>query len=342
MIELIPSNGTDANKISSTFTSSGSAYKPLSLSARQDESDLYLNTSGNVGIGTTSPSVKLQVGVSSNTTTLYTDASYALRLQNASTTSNSYVGMYFASGAGIGATIQTIFPSPSTNFEGHLTFSTRDSSANISERMRITSCGLFKLQNAGVTYESSTAGVNEIGTCANDTNMVFRNVRGSLTGARAGVDVFYAFAQPNSADASFYEAADSTDGSTRTLRFKVASNGAIYSRCTSIALISSDVRLKTDIIDYDKGLAEVISMKPRYYKYKDNLCEIHSGFIAQEINEALPGSMFESYKDQCGNPVMTYQVDWYPLLVKAIQEQQCQICTQASTIIQLKTCLGII
>jgi hypothetical protein len=209
------------------------------------------------------------------------------------------------------------------------------------ERMRITSGGLLKVQNSGVSYESSTAGVNEIGTCANDTNLVFRNVRGSLTGARAGIDVFYAYAQPNSADASFYEAADSTDGSTRTLRFKVASNGTVYARSTSITLISSDCKLKTDVVDYDKGLSEVISMKPRYFKYKDDLSQTHSGFIAQEMNEALPGSMIQSYVDQDCSPVMTYQVDWYPLLVNAIKQQHCTICTKATRINLLESCLGL-
>jgi len=277
-------------------------------------------SSGNVGIGTTSPNYLLHINSSTSIS--------RIQLTNSSTGTASGDGFQVQADG-----VNAILSLPET---GYMRFETSDI-----ERMRITSCGLFKVQNTGVTYESSTAGVNEIGTCANDTNIVFRNVRGSLTGARAGVDVFYAFAQPNSADASFYEAADSTDGSTRTLRFKVASNGTVYARCTSITLISSDCKLKTDIVDYDKGLAEVISMKPRYYKYKDNLCEIHSGFIAQEINEALPGSMIESYRDQCGDPVMTYQVDWYPLLVNAIKQQQCQICTQASTITQLKTCLGL-
>ena len=53
LIEIAPSDGTAANQISSSYTSAGSAYKPLSLSARQNSADLYLATSGNVLIGTT-------------------------------------------------------------------------------------------------------------------------------------------------------------------------------------------------------------------------------------------------------------------------------------------------
>ena len=53
LIEFIPSDGTTPNIISSSYTSAGSAYKPLSISARQNNADLYLATNGNVGIGTT-------------------------------------------------------------------------------------------------------------------------------------------------------------------------------------------------------------------------------------------------------------------------------------------------
>ena len=49
-----------------------------------------------------------------------------------------------------------------------------------------------------------------------------------------------------------------------------------------------------DIRDYDKGLAEVLVMKPRIYKRKDNLEVDEVGFIAQEMGAALEGSMIDS------------------------------------------------
>jgi hypothetical protein len=61
LIEIVPSDGTQPNQISSSYTISGSGYKPLSISARQNQADLYLTTGGLVGIGTTSPGSKLQV-----------------------------------------------------------------------------------------------------------------------------------------------------------------------------------------------------------------------------------------------------------------------------------------
>jgi hypothetical protein len=102
---------------------------------------MRITSGGSVGIGTTSPANRLQVNVSSNDTGGFIDASYPLYLRNTSTTANSYVGIYFGGGFGVGATIETQFVSPSTSDEGILKFATRNSSGSIAERMRITSDG---------------------------------------------------------------------------------------------------------------------------------------------------------------------------------------------------------
>jgi len=109
--------------------------------------------------------------------------------------------------------------------------------------------------------------------------------------------------------------------------FYVIQGGGVYSTSATITLITSDRNLKTDIVDYDKGLSEVLAMKPRYYKYKDNLQKQEIGFIAQEMDEALKGSMIDSIvkNKETNNNYKTYQLEWYPLLVNAIKEQQKQI-----------------
>jgi hypothetical protein len=109
-------------------------------------------------------------------------------------------------------------------------------------------------------------------------------------------------------------------------QFRVSGSGTLYAQNTSVQPVSSDVNLKTDIKHYDKGLTEVLAMKPRYFKYKDNIDEEKAGFIAQEMNEAVNGSMVDGIKNSETNEVYkTYQIDWYPLLVKAIQEMNTKI-----------------
>jgi hypothetical protein len=111
--------------------------------------------------------------------------------------------------------------------------------------------------------------------------------------------------------------------------FYVIQGGGVYSTSATITLITSDRNLKTDIVDYDKGLAEVLAMKPRYYKYKDNLQKQEIGFIAQEMDEALTGSMIDSImkNEKTNENYKTYQLEWYPLLVNAIKELKAEIET---------------
>ena len=114
------------------------------------------------------------------------------------------------------------------------------------------------------------------------------------------------------------------DSTNASWSFRVAGNGYIYSTNTSVQSISSDINLKTDIKDYDKGLLEVLAMKPRYFKYKNNLNDELVGFIAQEMEEAMPGSMVENEIDK-DVFAKSYIVDWHPLLVKAIQELTARV-----------------
>ena len=82
-IEITPTgyDGT-VNLIASNFATGG-YYKPLALSGRQTASDLYLATNGNVGIGTTSPTNKLQSY--GGTLTVNDEGTYSARFSNGST-----------------------------------------------------------------------------------------------------------------------------------------------------------------------------------------------------------------------------------------------------------------
>jgi len=183
---------------------------------------------------------------------------------------------------------------------------TAGNAITFTERMRITSGGQVNINSTQTTFpfyvQASIA--NWMTVMENSAN----GSSGLLVRQTGGSQGFY------------YGAFDGS-----AYKFFINGSGIVNSTSTSITIISSDEKLKTDIRDYDKGLAEVLAMKPRVYKRKDNLQIDEVGFIAQEMDIALKGSMIESYKDEKGEPIHTYQLEWYPLLVKAIQELKAEI-----------------
>ena len=73
-VEITPSGVYGSiNVITSNYTAEGSSYSPLALSARQNQNDLYLSTSGNILIGTTTDAgYKLDVSGTSRFAASYT------------------------------------------------------------------------------------------------------------------------------------------------------------------------------------------------------------------------------------------------------------------------------
>lgn len=94
----------------------------------------------------------------------------------------------------------------------------------------------------------------------------------------------------------------------------------------------SDLRLKTNIGEYSKGLKEVLAIKPKTWYFNEasglDKTQKHLSPIAQELQQIMP-EMVSTYKGKLnGKEQELLQVDasdmtW--LLVKAIQEQQAII-----------------
>jgi hypothetical protein len=232
----------------------------------------------------------------------------------------------FSSSVTISGSNDLIFRDASTYITSPATDTLRIITAN-TERMRITSNGYFKFSNDG-TYYNPTGTYNEIRQAAGSGEVIYgTTTSATYTGTMIAMDATRA---ANTAF-NFY-----AGNANSVAQFKVSGTGVIYAQNTSVQAISSDIKLKTDIVDFDKGLNEILAIKPRYYKYKDNLEVIRAGFIAQEMDVAIPGSMIDGEPNKDGESFKTYQVDWYPMLVKAIQEQQAMITSLQSQINELK------
>lgn len=96
---------------------------------------------------------------------------------------------------------------------------------------------------------------------------------------------------------------------------------------------SSDRDLKEDIEDSDVTAIDIVKqIRHRQFKWKDRDARNELGYIAQEIEEVIPGSTF---KPEGGyNQIIDYAI--IPYLSKAIQEQQDQIETLEARIKMLE------
>ena len=253
---------------------------------------MRIDSSGNVGIGTTSPSFNSGSGLEisrANTCTL--------RVENTGTGASS--AEFFAGND------KTVIGSTSNT---HTEFRT-----NSIERMRLDSSGaLFvgatsasssatgvKIQPNG--YGGVSAAVNLVGSSSINTNSGFSQYS---TGAGA-------------------------------YRFYVDYAGTIFATSTSISAIS-DASLKENVRDLDKGLDTINALQPRRFDWKNGDGNDIMGFIAQEVEKVMPELVHEyKYSDE-ENKKGLKMGDMVPSMVKAIQELSAQVNELKAEVAALK------
>jgi len=128
------------------------------------------------------------------------------------------------------------------------------------------------------------------------------------------------------------------DGSSYSARGSITTNGSNTSFNTS-----SDYRLKQDDVLITDGLTKVNALKPKRFKWKDNLSiGICDGFFAHEVQEAAPTSGAtigtKDEVDDDGKPVYQSidQSKLVPLLTAAIQELSAEINTLKTKVTALE------
>ena len=270
----------------------------------------YKDASGNVGIGTASPSSKLHIaGVNT-----VTDARGMVAINSTNTAATNLGGSLSFGGENGQATTPYVFGSIAGRYEGssyagYLQFSTTATgTGTITERMRIDSSG-----NLLVGTTNSAPGNGS----GNNVSGFSANANGTTWCSRSG---FYSLS---------VNRVDTTGG---VIEMNSAGNAvgsiSVTSSLTSYN-VTSDRRLKENIAPLTTGLVSVLALKPSQYNYISDPSTQIQGFIADELQVVVPHAVTGEANavDAEGKPV--YQgVDvsfLIPHLVSAIQELKAEI-----------------
>jgi hypothetical protein len=288
---------------------------------------MTLDASGNLGIGTASPSVPFDVQANSS--------AQGIRVRGRASGDSSSVSFY----SNNNATEQfSIFSSSSENaFFGTgsrpMTFST-----NSAERMRIDSSGNL-LVGTTSAVQGSRLNTTRADTTGGTTIANFFNSACTSTTRNANVLLRIA-SNASSADACI----NFTDNTTHNYYFGGNNGGAyVVANTNGVRLANggtswasdSDERVKDIIEPITDAANKVSTLRAVIGKYKTDEEGIRRSFlIAQDVQAVLPEAVV-AQPDEIGTLSLAY-TDVIPLLVAAIKEQQALITTLTDRITALE------
>jgi hypothetical protein len=280
---------------------------------------MRINSSGNVGIGTSSPGAELDV-----LGAILSPSEIRITNNGGSVVDEDPIGkysFYTTDGSGIGArelaSIRGISGSGGTTFAGELGFYTSPFNSNVAEAMRIDQNGNVGI---GITSPDSKLRVDDT---ANKTILAGVNSNASFSSN----GIFLQLSR-NTTNNSFY-AMSYYNAGAGSYKFRVADSGNVTNTNNSYGAIS-DEKLKENIIDATPKLEKLKQVRIVNFNFiNDNQKQI--GVIAQELENIFPNMVEETPdKDEDGKDLNTttkqvkYSV-FVPILIKALQEQETKI-----------------
>jgi hypothetical protein len=260
---------------------------------------MRIDSSGNVGIGTSSPTAKVHAS----------GAGIGFKHTNGSTTVDLYSdgsnGLYEVNGACFVR---------STNSNPVIL------GTNNAERMRIDSSG-------SVLIGATATGLFFDGKLNVQGNSSFKAVDGS---AAVPAFMWNNATTGDNALLNFYTETSATNRGSIT-----------YNRTAGLTAYNttSDQRLKENIVDASSALSKIDSVKIRSFDWKETGNHVDFGVIAQELIEVAPECVTKGQDNEDGTIKNAWSVDTsalVPALVKAIQELKAELDVVKSELNTLK------
>jgi hypothetical protein len=323
----------------------GGAASTTAIGSAVTTSELMrIDSSGNVGIGTSTATYKLTINTA--VTQAESTTGLAMQLNNLNATAVSagilninsndsqaidlggsitFGGNYISTSSGISfaGIAGRKENSTSSNTAGYLQFTTRNDGGNTTERMRIDSSG-----NLLVGATSSGLGTTRFYVGNNGTNITTLFAAGTGTAASTEISRYYHIAATGATSATMLQFLNSSGAGVGT----ITSNGT-----ATLYNTSSDKRLKENIVDASSALSLINSVKVRSFDFKSDGSHIEFGLIAQEFYEVAPqcvskGDNEEEIKQTWGLDASAL----VPAMIKAIQEQQAMITNLSAQVTALQ------
>jgi len=260
---------------------------------------MRIDSSGRVGIGTSSPVASLDVVAGADDRLLVTNSSGDTLLSSVNAANTAYNGLALN-----GSEVKLF--------------------TNASERARINASGALK-QSLDGNYLDASGNYSEFNVnTANSYGLIVSSTNASPASTYVQ-DIRFRNASPNNTSAKFLACNDSTEE-----KAAISSNGDFTSRTNSYGGYS-DIKLKENVVDASEKLTDIMQLKVRNFNFKNDPDLKQIGFIAQEFEQIFPALVTESPdRDQQGNistettkSIKTSVL--IPILVKAMQEQQAII-----------------
>ena len=311
-------NATTTAGVTVTGDNSGS----LQLATNNGTTAVTIDTSQNVGIGTSSPSEKLEIN-NGNLAVGNAGSNFTMKVSRTGANASSVV---------VGAF--TNEPDIQWTYTGSGALRFTDSTAS-AERMRITSAGDVCIGTTSVAGNQQALVVRSANNAGKLTGTFICT---SSASSAYGIEINYSALTPNNTGSEFYIASDSS-----ATRFQVRSNGGIANYSGNNVNLS-DAKEKTNVELAGNYLSKICSIPVKTFNYIDQNREdddgLTLGVIAQDVQAVAPELVSESdwsiEKDGSKMRLSIYQTDLQFALMKSIQELKAELDATKAEVQALK------